>query len=53
MKYKTTLTVNGKPIPLTEFPDEFIQHTIVGMICSLKGVDDEVETVTLALEPRK
>jgi hypothetical protein len=48
-KYKTILTVNGKTIPLTEFPDEFIQNTILGMITSLKGVD-EVKTVNLRLE---
>jgi hypothetical protein len=52
MKYKTALEVNGKPIPLTEFPDEFIQCTVLGMIRSLKGVDDKVETVSLILEPR-
>lgn len=52
MKYKTRLTVNGKLIPLTEFPDEFIQNTIMGMISSLKGVK-EVETVELSLKSIK
>ena len=51
MKYKTSLEVNGKDIPLTEFPDEFIQNTILGMISSLKGVKN-IETVTLSLETR-
>jgi len=51
MKYKTILTVNGQNIPLTEFPDEFIQNTILGMIKSLKGVDD-VKTINLKLEQR-
>jgi len=50
MKYKTTLSVNGKSVPLTEFPNEFIKNTILGMISSLKGVD-QVETVELTLEP--
>ena len=50
MNYKTTLKVNGKIISLTEFPDEFIQNTLLGMISSLKGVN-AVETVELVLEP--
>ena len=50
--YKTSLEVNGKTIQLTEFPNEFIQNTILGMITSLKGVS-EVKTVKLTLEPMK
>ena len=34
------IRVNGKQIPLTEFPSEFIKQTIVGMLSSLKGVND-------------
>jgi hypothetical protein len=52
MKYKTRLIVNGKIIPLTAFPNEFIQNTILGMISSLKGVR-EIETVELSLKPNK
>ena len=39
------IKVNGKQIPLTEFPTDFIKSTICGMLKSLKGVDDisEVE----------
>ena len=33
------IKVNGKQIPLTEFPTEFIKNTITGMLKSLKGVD--------------
>jgi hypothetical protein len=51
MKYETSLEVNGRSIPLTEFPDEFIQNTIIGMISSLKGVG-EIKTVKLSLEPK-
>jgi len=42
---KINMSVNGKNIPLTEFPTEFIRNTIVGMLKSLKGIDeiDEVE----------
>jgi molybdopterin-guanine dinucleotide biosynthesis protein MobB len=41
------LKVNGKRIPLTEFPRDVIKNTILGMISSLKGVDtiDEVSIV--------
>ena len=34
------IKVNGKQIPLTEFPTDFIKNTICGMLKSLKGVDD-------------
>jgi len=36
---KVVVRINGKQIPLTEFPSEFIKRTIIGMIGSLKGVD--------------
>ena len=32
--------VNDKIITLTEFPTDFIQNTICGMLYSLKGVDE-------------
>jgi hypothetical protein len=34
------IKVNGKQIPLTEFPTDFIKNTICGMLKSLKGVDE-------------
>ncbi len=37
---KLIVKVNDKIIPLTEFPTEFIQNTICGMLQTLKGVDD-------------
>jgi molybdopterin-guanine dinucleotide biosynthesis protein MobB len=37
---KVELKVNGKIIPLTYFPSDFIKTTIVGMLKSLKGVSD-------------
>jgi molybdopterin-guanine dinucleotide biosynthesis protein MobB len=46
------LKVNGKNIPLTEFPKEFIEHTIEGMISSLKGVD-EIETIEISIKKKK
>ena len=41
-----SIKVNGKHIPLTEFPSKFIKNTIVGMLKSLKGVD-EVQNVEI------
>ena len=40
------LKVNGKKIPLSKFPREFIIQTIVGMVKPLRGVD-EVKEVEL------
>lgn len=34
------IKVNGKQIPLTEFPSEIIKNTICGMLKTLKGVDE-------------
>jgi hypothetical protein len=34
------IKVNGKEIPLSEFPKEIIIDTICGMLKSLKGVDE-------------
>jgi molybdopterin-guanine dinucleotide biosynthesis protein B len=45
IKQEISIQVNGKDIPLTEFPADIIKNTIVGMLKSLKNVDkiDEVE----------
>lgn len=42
------VTVNGKNIPLTEFPKQMITNTIVGMLTSLRGVQD-IHEVTIEL----
>jgi molybdopterin-guanine dinucleotide biosynthesis protein B len=49
MKSTIEVKVNGKPLPLTEFPAEFITSTILGMLSSLKGVD-EIQTVEIILK---
>jgi hypothetical protein len=46
---KTNVYINGKQIILTEFPKEFIQNTIVGMLKSLKGVD-EIKNIKIKIE---
>lgn len=35
-----SITVNGKLIPLTEFPKSIIIKTILGMLQALKEVED-------------
>ena len=37
---KVIVKINGKQIPLAEFPSEFIKRTIIGMMSPLKGVDE-------------
>lgn len=46
---KTCLKVNGKEIPLSEFPGDMIKNTICGMLNSLKGVDN-IRTVEIYFE---
>ncbi len=43
------VTVNGKNIPLTEFPEKILRNTIVGMLRSLKGVST-INEVTIQLK---
>jgi len=43
------IKVNGEPIPLTEFPTEFIKNTVCGMLKSLKGVD-EIKDIEIRFE---
>jgi len=46
---KISIKVNGKQIPLTEFPADFITNTITGMLKSLKGVK-EINKVEINFE---
>jgi len=46
------IKVNGKEVPLTEFPTDFIQNTICGMLHSLKGVE-EINKVEITFEANK
>jgi molybdopterin-guanine dinucleotide biosynthesis protein B len=39
-KASVCVRVNGRLVPLTPFPLEMIKNTIVGLLCSLKGVDE-------------
>ena len=42
------ITVNGKNVPLTKFPEQMITNTIVGILGSLKGVQN-LNEVTIEL----
>jgi hypothetical protein len=36
--FKAKLLVNKKPIPMNPFVEEFVSHTMVGAVTSLRGV---------------
>jgi hypothetical protein len=40
------LEVNGKEIELNNFVENFISHTVIGMVKSLRGIEN-VETISL------
>jgi len=43
------IKVNGKNIPLTEFPEKIIINTLIGMLESLRGVN-EIETFEISFQ---
>jgi len=43
------ISVNGKNIPLTEFPEQIISKTVLGLVGSLKGVQT-INEVTIQLK---
>jgi len=45
---QTELKVNGKEIELNSFVQNFFSQTVIGMVKSLRGVDD-IETVSLSV----
>jgi hypothetical protein len=38
--YKAKLWVNKNPIPMNRFVEEFLSHTTVGAVASLRGVEN-------------
>jgi hypothetical protein len=52
MTKQVELIINGKKIPLTEFPEEFIKNTLIGMVSSLKGVNENIETISLTISKK-
>ena len=48
VEYKATLTVNGQPIELTGFPEEFLAKTLAGAVSSLKKTE-EIKNLELTM----
>lgn len=46
---KIEIEINGKPVKLTEFPAKIIMSTIIGMLQSLRDVE-EIENIVIRLE---
>ena len=47
-EYKAALTVNGKSIELTGFPEEFLAKTLAGAVSSLKKTE-EIKNLELTM----
>ena len=43
------LEVNGEDVPLENFPADFVKGGMKGMLRALKGVDDEIDTISLEI----
>jgi hypothetical protein len=48
-KGNVEITVNGGEIPLTPFPNDIISNTLLGMVSSLKEVED-IESIDISVE---
>lgn len=46
---KVELEVDGEKVPLENFPALMVEEGVKGMLRSLKGVDDEIESVSLQI----
>jgi molybdopterin-guanine dinucleotide biosynthesis protein B len=52
-KEETTMFINGKPVPLSPFPQEFISKTLLGMVSALKGVEEPQSIdISVTREPK-
>jgi hypothetical protein len=52
MSNQVELEINGKKILLSEFPEKFIKNTIRGMVSTLKGVDESIETIRIIVKDK-
>ena len=41
------LHINYKKVPLSEFPEQFMKNALLGMVKTLKGVKDPIETIEI------
>lgn len=49
--FNAELEVNGETIDLNSFVEGFLSETIIGMLKSLRGVD-EIETITVKIQKK-
>jgi molybdopterin-guanine dinucleotide biosynthesis protein B len=47
-KEETTVFINGKPVPLGPFPQEFINKALLGMVSALKGAE-ELQSIDISV----
>ena len=47
---RVDLRVNGKEVPLEYFPARFVEGGLKGMLKALKGVDDEINRISLEIK---
>lgn len=47
VKKQVELHINDKKILLSEFPEQFMKNTLLGMVSTLKGVDEHIETMRI------
>jgi hypothetical protein len=52
-KWKAQLQVNGETMPLNPFVSQMITSIVLGMISPLKGLPENVETITVTLKKLK
>ena len=50
-EFAVELKVNGNEIDLNEFVDKFLSGAVIGMISSLRGVDN-IETVNIEISKK-
>lgn len=44
------LKVDGKEVPLSEFPEQFLTGTIMGALGSLRGIKEDWKKIELEIE---
>lgn len=49
--FNTELEVNGQTIELNSFVEDFLSQAIIGMLKSLRGVDD-IETINVKIQKK-
>jgi hypothetical protein len=45
-----TVTLNGNGVSVNEFVMEIVRNTLAGMVSELKGVDEEMRTLSISVK---